>query len=121
MKYHTDMDFLCRLRSIATHRDRFVRRPSVCPSVCHTPIAMFRRRHMHSSECCHYFYLVNMVRDLTLLGFNEQFKVRLTSCVNAFYFCVFKCVVKRKGRFIHLLERIIYCVSPIKVLPVKSD
>ena len=32
--------FLCRLRSIATHRDHFVRRPSVClsvcPSVCHT-------------------------------------------------------------------------------------
>ena len=27
---------LCRLRSIATHRDHFVRRPSVCPSVCHT-------------------------------------------------------------------------------------
>ena len=31
--------FLCRLRSIATHRDHFVRRLSVCPSVtlfCHT-------------------------------------------------------------------------------------
>ena len=27
----------------------------VCTSVCHTPIAMFRMRHMHSSECCHYF------------------------------------------------------------------
>ena len=26
--------FLCRLRSIATHRDHFVRRLSVCPSVC---------------------------------------------------------------------------------------
>ena len=25
--------FLCRLRNIATHRDHFVRRPSVCPSV----------------------------------------------------------------------------------------
>ena len=62
--------FLCRLRSIATHRDHFVRRlsvclsvrlcpsvsvrPSVCLSVCHTRIAMFRRRHMHSSECCLY-------------------------------------------------------------------
>ena len=32
-------DFLlCRLRSIATHKDHFVRRPSVCPSVCHTPM-----------------------------------------------------------------------------------
>ena len=63
--------FLCRLQSIATHRDHFVRllsvrlsvRPSVClsvclsvcPSVCHTRRAMFRRRHMHSSKCCHYF------------------------------------------------------------------
>ena len=51
--------FLCRLRSIATHRDHFVRRlsvrPSVCLSVCHIRRAVFRRRHMHSSECCHYF------------------------------------------------------------------
>ena len=61
--------FLCRLRSIATHRDHFVRRPSVRlsvrPSVClsvrlsHLSVtlskAMFRRRHMYSSECCHYF------------------------------------------------------------------
>ena len=58
--------FLCHLRSIATHRDHFVRRlsvrlsvlPSVCPSVIHTLIAMFHRRHMHSSECCHYFFTV---------------------------------------------------------------
>ena len=28
---------------------------SVCLSVCHTRRAMFCRRHMHSSECCHYF------------------------------------------------------------------
>ena len=59
--------FLCRLRSIATHRDHFVCRlsvgpsvclsvrPSVCLSVCHTRMAMFRMRHMHTSECYHYF------------------------------------------------------------------
>ena len=46
--------FLCRLRSMATHRDHFVRRPSVCPFVSLSK-AMFCRRHMHSSECCHYF------------------------------------------------------------------
>ena len=55
--------FLCRLRSIAAHRDHFVRRLSVCvrASVCpvvtlswKSGIAMFRKRHMHSSECCHY-------------------------------------------------------------------
>ena len=67
------MPFLCRLRNIATHRDHFVHRlsirlsvclsarpparPSVRPSVRHIPIAMFRRRHMHSSECCHYFVI----------------------------------------------------------------
>ena len=28
--------FWCRLQSIATHRDHFVSRPSVLPSVCHT-------------------------------------------------------------------------------------
>ena len=54
---------LCRLRSIAAHRDHFVQRLSVCLSVCVCPvvilswlsrIAVFSRRHMHSSECCHY-------------------------------------------------------------------
>ena len=54
-RVYMHLQFLCRLRSIATHRDHFVRRLSVYLSVCHTPIAMFRRRHMHSSECCHYF------------------------------------------------------------------
>ena len=59
--------FLCRLWSIAAHRDHFVWRlsvrPSVHRSVClsgsHTFLVvmhsyMFRRRHMHSLECCHY-------------------------------------------------------------------
>ena len=32
---------------------------SVRLSVCHTPIAMFRRRHIHSWECCHYFWYKN--------------------------------------------------------------
>ena len=55
--------------SIAVHRDHFVRRLSIRPSVClsvrlcvcplvtlswSSRIAMFRRRHMHSSEWCHY-------------------------------------------------------------------
>ena len=60
--------FLCRLRSIATHRDHFVHRLSVCRSVCHTPIAMFRRRHMHSSECCRYFYTPVFRRDVLWYG-----------------------------------------------------
>ena len=61
-KFHC---FLCRLWSIATHRDHFVPRLSVCLSVClsiclsHFSVtlsrAMFDRRHMHSSECCLYF------------------------------------------------------------------
>ena len=63
---------LCCLRSIVTHRDHFVRRPSiclsvrpsVCLSVCQTRIAMYRRRHMHSSECCHYFLLAHPSRRL---------------------------------------------------------
>ena len=49
---------LCRLRSITAHRDHFVQHLYVCVSVClsgsHTRIAMFRKWHMHSSECCHY-------------------------------------------------------------------
>ena len=55
---------LCRLRSIATRRDHFVCCPSVCLPICPSVTlsnvtlykAMFRRRHMHSSECCHYFF-----------------------------------------------------------------
>ena len=64
--YRLGCTFLCRLRSIATHRDHFVRRPSVRPSVCLSvrpsvtlSKAMFRRRHMHSSECCHYIGITN--------------------------------------------------------------
>ena len=51
--------FLCRLRSIAAHRDHFVRCLSVRVSVCPVTLswqsrkAMIRRRHMHSSECCY--------------------------------------------------------------------
>ena len=52
--FYINWSFLCRLRSIVTHRDHFVRRPSVCPSVTLSK-AMFRRRHIHSLECCHYF------------------------------------------------------------------
>ena len=50
--------FLCRLRSIATQRDHFVHRLSVRLSHFSVTLskAMFRRRHMHSSECCHYFF-----------------------------------------------------------------
>ena len=33
-KSHSWTNFLCRLRSIVTHRDHFVRRPFVRPSVC---------------------------------------------------------------------------------------
>ena len=53
--------FLCRLQSIATHRDQFVSRLTVHLSVrlSHFSVtlskAMFRRRHINSSECCHYF------------------------------------------------------------------
>ena len=54
------LQFLCRLQSIAAHRDHFVRHLSVRPSIClvvtlswKSRIAMFHRRHMHSSECCH--------------------------------------------------------------------
>ena len=63
--------YLCRLRSIATHRDYLA---IVCLSVrlSHFSVTlskayvsqathaflkgMFRRRHMHSLECCHYFF-----------------------------------------------------------------
>ena len=65
---------LCRLRSIATLRDHFVRCPSVCPSVCHTRIAMFRRRHMHSSECCRYFFALGNEALLVLKD------LRTTNC-----------------------------------------
>ena len=40
-KLWSRLKFLCRLRSIVTHRNHFVRRLYVCPSVCHTHRAMF--------------------------------------------------------------------------------
>ena len=57
--------FLCRLRSIGITL-------SVCPSVhlsvclsVHLSVtlskAMFCRRHMHSSECCHYFSKISLI------------------------------------------------------------
>ena len=63
---------LCRLRSIAVQRDHFVWSMSVCPPVCPSvyPVvtlswssrkAVFRRRNMHSSECCHYVVLLSLV------------------------------------------------------------
>ena len=42
--------FLCRLRSIATHMDHFVRRPSVCPSV--RPSVCLSVRLSHFPKLC---------------------------------------------------------------------
>ena len=47
--------FLCRLRSIATHRDHFVRRlsicSSVCLSVCHTFLSQFPKLCFAGDPC----------------------------------------------------------------------
>ena len=56
---------LLELRILKIHSFRHF---SVCRSVCHTPIAMFRRRHMHSSECCRYFYTSVFRRDVLWYG-----------------------------------------------------
>ena len=81
--------FLCRLRSIATHRDHFVRRLSVC----HTPIAMFRRRHMHSSECCHYFKYIYF---RCYLGYCVRGSCRTSplSCTCPFMYLYIICVLQ---------------------------
>ena len=74
LKSHNVTTFLCRLRSIATHRDHFVRRPSVCLSVrlshfvCHTfqsyvsqathaflgmlPLFLYKRHDVATSPSC---------------------------------------------------------------------
>ena len=78
----------CRLLSIATLRDHFVRRLSVrpsvslsfCPSVCHTFQRMFRRRYMHSSECCHYFYCPLLSRKPGDIKFHSS--VPLSVCLS---------------------------------------
>ena len=66
IEIHTESYFycaLCRLRSIAAHRDHFVRHLSVrlcvCPVVTLSwwpciDIYMVRKRLMHTSESCHY-------------------------------------------------------------------
>ena len=68
--------FLCCLWSIVADRDHFVRHLSVRLSVrlsgSHTFLVVthsyVRRRHMHSSECCHYVLAICMAlnRDLSL-------------------------------------------------------
>ena len=89
--------FLCRLRSIATHRDHFVRRPSVClsvrpsvclsirPSVCPSVTlskAMFCRRHMHSSQCCHYFLTSSFLYSFRSIHLSLSF---FTSTIICFF------------------------------------
>ena len=77
---------LCHLRSIAAHRDHFVRHLSVRVSVCsvvtlswQSRIAMFRKQRMHSSEYCHYFMLnftvVYHVNVYLLTGCQELFEL----------------------------------------------
>ena len=49
--------------SVLTMTVTYLIRPSVCLSVCLSVTlskAMFRRRHMYSLECCHYFFVVIM-------------------------------------------------------------
>ena len=67
IKIYPFIYFLCRLRSIATHRDHYVRRLSVRLSHFSVTLskAMFRRRHMHSLECCHYFWVKKIPHSYT--------------------------------------------------------
>ena len=75
--------FLCRMRSIAAHKDNFVRclsvRPCVCLSGSNGLLAMFRRRHMHSLECCHSGFIITTLNSFvhlnlyTLKSFNVPF------------------------------------------------
>ena len=60
--------FLCCLQSIATHRDQLCP-SSFCPLVCLSvrpsvtlSKGIFRRRHMHSSQCCHYSNRISMCK-----------------------------------------------------------
>ena len=61
-------------------------RPSVCLSVrlSHFSVtlskAMFRRRHMHSSECCHYFLLCRM---WSIATHRDHFVRRPSVCLSA--------------------------------------
>ena len=49
------------LTSSLTHIHVILQNPSTeSMGVCHTPKAMFRSRNMHSWECCHYFYKINV-------------------------------------------------------------
>ena len=55
--YQRNVDiFLCRLQSIAAHRDYFVGRLSVRRLSVRLCVCLSGSRHMHSSECCHYVY-----------------------------------------------------------------
>ena len=47
-----DKKFLCRLRSIAAHRDHFVRRLSVCPAVTHSYVSQVTRAFIGMLPLC---------------------------------------------------------------------
>ena len=49
---HVNFLFLCRLRSIAAHKDHFVRRLSVCLSGSHTFLVVM---HSYVSQATHAF------------------------------------------------------------------
>ena len=102
------VQFLCRLRSIATHWDHFVRRLSICLSVYHTRIAMFRRRHMHSSECCLYFLFMNL---RSYICFTPDFlmKIIMTLCcffeINMPFIILLLCPFEDKREDVNFLSR----------------
>ena len=53
--YRYKLSFLCRLRSIVTHRDHFVRRPSVCLSVCSSVTLFCHTFQSYVSQATHAF------------------------------------------------------------------
>ena len=53
---HHTIFFLCCLWSIAAHSDHFVPRLSICHRFLVVKHSYVCRWHMHSLECCHYFW-----------------------------------------------------------------
>ena len=60
--------FLCRLGSIATHRDHFVRRPSVCPSACHTLLSHFPKLCFAGDTCIPRNAATSFAGSLSFMG-----------------------------------------------------
>ena len=104
--------------------------PSVCLSVCHTRRAMFRRRHMHSSECCHYFLVISRSNGLCMPYLKSPLLIIFwqmdvwkneEKSLKTPWKCTSKVLEKSLKRVCHDLWELCYLKSPLLIIFWQMD